>query len=388
MGNEGGGTRTHALQWVGIIVVVRVRDLLWRPLPLVGRVVNVGSDPLSLVVGVVDERRGPLATAGDLLALRVWDGGGLPVTVLVLIPVLWFLCLWVSHFAGHGFVPVGWLGGLGVRNLGGSVLVPVIGLGRLGIRNLHLVHPVGWLGVGGIVNLLWGEEGWLKVLKEGALLLDDVVNEDLVLVVGRDDGGEDVGAKVAGRDPGGVLQMLLLVLNGNGGARAREGEASELGRERRGAGRKARSASRGRGNGTYLSGVLVLVPEDEVHFARISALVGSEHDAVGGLVGEVLGLELGVVGQELEVPARATVALGELDVVLENDGVVPAEGEGPATEDFAHAVTSRLLWQDEGLPFELRHAVVLAVGRRNPSRRREILAREVLEELRVLNRVG
>lgn len=236
MGNEGGGTRTHALQWVGIIVVVRVRDLLWRPLPLVGRVVNVGSDPLSLVVGVVDERRGPLATAGDLLALRVWDGGGLPVTVLVLIPVLWFLCLWVSHFAGHGFVPVGWLGGLGVRNLGGSVLVPVIGLGRLGIRNLHLVHPVGWLGVGGIVNLLWGEEGWLKVLKEGALLLDDVVNEDLVLVVGRDDGGEDVGAKVAGRDPGGVLQMLLLVLNGKGGGARERGRGVRAGKRETGGG--------------------------------------------------------------------------------------------------------------------------------------------------------
>lgn len=56
---------------------------------LVRGIVNVGGGPLALVGRVGDLRPLPLAAAWALRALGVGDLGGLPLTILLLVPVFW-----------------------------------------------------------------------------------------------------------------------------------------------------------------------------------------------------------------------------------------------------------------------------------------------------------
>ena len=64
------------------------------------------------------------------------------------------------------------------------------------------------------------------------------------------------------------------------------------------------------------SGDGVLVTEDEVDFICCAALVGTEHDCVGSLVGEFLGLDaLGRLSEEFEVSASAFETILEFGFV-------------------------------------------------------------------------
>mmetsp|Transcript_64184 Transcript_64184/g.126840 ORF Transcript_64184/g.126840 Transcript_64184/m.126840 type:complete len:228 (+) Transcript_64184:197-880(+) len=95
------------------LLVVLVGDLRGLPLALVVGVGNLGRDPLTLEIWVVDQR-------------------GLPLAIVLIVPVLR-------------------LGGVGVGDLSGNVIIAV---GLLGLRVVHLglVNPVGGLGVSRVVN--------------------------------------------------------------------------------------------------------------------------------------------------------------------------------------------------------------------------------------------
>ena len=68
--------------------VIRVGDLARSPFALVLGVVDHGRVPLALVSGVGLEGTLPFTTARCLVALRVTNGGGNPITVLLVIPLL------------------------------------------------------------------------------------------------------------------------------------------------------------------------------------------------------------------------------------------------------------------------------------------------------------
>ena len=71
-----------------------------------------------------------------------------------------------------------------------------------------------------------------------------------------------------------------------------------------------------------LASLGVLVAEDEVDLVGGAALVGTEHDDVGRSVGELLGVEGLVVLEELHVGTTALEAGLELDLVLDDEGVI------------------------------------------------------------------
>merc|ERR1740123_515844 len=99
-----------------LLIVLGVLDFGVDPGTLVVRVINLLGFPLSLVLGVVDH-------------------GGLPLSVHLIVPVLW-------------------LGGVGVGDVLG--LLPVLGLGVLGVINLGRVNPVGRLALLGVLDHLDG----------------------------------------------------------------------------------------------------------------------------------------------------------------------------------------------------------------------------------------
>ena len=127
---------------LGVLDVVGVGDL--------------GVDPLADVLGVLDLLGGPGA-----LVVGVVDHGGLPLSVELLVPVL-----------GHL--------GVGVDNGLGNVVVP-LGLLVLGVVNVLLVHPVGRLGLGGVLDHLGREDVPPVLNRPGLLLL--AVDKDPVRVV-------------------------------------------------------------------------------------------------------------------------------------------------------------------------------------------------------------
>ena len=63
---------------------------------LVLGVVDEGGGPLALVVGVGLHGAGPVAATGALRALGVGHARRLPLTILLLIPVLWLRCLCIG----------------------------------------------------------------------------------------------------------------------------------------------------------------------------------------------------------------------------------------------------------------------------------------------------
>jgi hypothetical protein len=53
----------------------------------------------------------------------------------------------------------------------------------------------------------------------------------------------------------------------------------------------------------------VLLPEDKVKLGIRAALVGSEHDGIGGLVVEVSQVHVGLVAQQFDVAASTILTL-------------------------------------------------------------------------------
>ena len=260
---------THGLKVGGglVLKVFGVLDLAGSPDALVGRVVDLGSGPLALVVGVLLHGLGPRAAARGVVALGVGNGGGEPVTILLVIPVLGLLSLGIGDGEGLIDEPVLGLGSLVVHDLVGRVLVPVLRLGGLGIGDTGLVDPGIGLGVLGVVDLLGGVDGGGEVLEEGAGLDLLAVLLDGIRVVGVDDESVQLGG-LNDASGGRGAEVLLLVL-------------ARLG---------------------------VLVVEDEVNLVGVAALIRAEHDHVGGGVGELVLVEGLGLPEELQVGTTALEA--------------------------------------------------------------------------------
>lgn len=258
-----------------VLKVVGVLDLAGSPDALVGRVVNVRSSPLALVVGVLLHGLLPGTATRGVGTLGVGDHGGDPVTVLLVIPVLGLLGLGVGDGERLIDEPVLRLSSLLIDNLERSVLIPVLGLLGIGVSDAGLVNPGIGLGVLGVVNLLRRVDRGQEVLEQAAsldllvVLLDDVcvvgVNNERVQLSGLDDASS-----------GRAGQVLLLVL-----------------------------ASLG-----------VLVVEDEMNLVGVSALVGAEHDDVRGGVGELILVESLVLAEKLEVSTTALEAVCYLRLAI------------------------------------------------------------------------
>ena len=240
---------THGLK-IGrslVFEVVRVLDLSWGPGSLVRGVIDHGGRPFTLELWVLHHGLSPRATTGDLGALGVGDSWGNPVTILLIVPVLWLLSLGIGNGGGLVLEPVLGLGGLLVHNFVGGVLIPVLRLLSIRVGNASLINPVFGLRIGRIVNLLGGVDGGLEVSKETArldlfaVLLDNIgvvrVDNERVEFRGLDDLGSGRGD-----------QVLLLVL-----------------------------ASLG-----------ILMVENEVDLVSVATLVRAKHDDVWRGVGELL----------------------------------------------------------------------------------------------------
>ncbi|KAI6761764.1 hypothetical protein HG531_002317 [Fusarium graminearum] len=249
-----------------VLEVVGVLDLAGSPGALVGRVLDVRSGPLALVVRVALHGLGPGATARGIGTLGVGNSRCNPVTIFLIIPVIGLLSLGVRNGNGLLLEPVLRLGSLLVNDLEGGFLIPVLGLLGLRVRDTGLVNPVLGLLIIGVVNLGGGVDGRGEVLQEAASLDFLVVLLNGIGVVGVDDqsvklcGLSDLGRR-------GRLQVLLLILAGLG----------------------------------------VLMVENEVNLVGVATLVRTEHDHVGGCVGELLLVKSLVVAKELH-----------LDLVLNN----------------------------------------------------------------------
>mmetsp|Transcript_68402 Transcript_68402/g.216393 ORF Transcript_68402/g.216393 Transcript_68402/m.216393 type:complete len:374 (+) Transcript_68402:71-1192(+) len=164
--------------------VVGVLDLARPPNALVRGVVYLHGVPLALVRRVANLWGFPLPAAN--LAHRVLDDGGLPLPVLVLVPVLGYLGRGVGDFGGLVLPPAGGHGCLGIGDHHGCVLVPVLRLGRRGVVHLGLVDPVGRLGVRRVVDLLWRVHRRLHGGQEAAGGLHLAVDRDFKGVVRAD----------------------------------------------------------------------------------------------------------------------------------------------------------------------------------------------------------
>ena len=82
-----------------VLEVVGVGDLARSPGTLVVGVVNEGSGPLALELGVGLGRSDPFATARSLLALGVGNGGGDPVSIFLIVPLFGLLCVRVRDLS-------------------------------------------------------------------------------------------------------------------------------------------------------------------------------------------------------------------------------------------------------------------------------------------------
>lgn len=203
----------HRLEvgWGLVLEIGWVVNLPWLPNTLIGWVVDHWGAPLALVGWVLLHWWLPWATAGSLLTLGVRDHRWDPVTILLIIPVLWLLCLWVRNHGRLVVKPVGWLGSILVDHLVWRILIPVLWLGGLWVLNLGLLNPVGRLLVFWVIDLLWWLDRWGEVLKEAAVTERLAVDLDLEGLIWLDDESVERAA-LADASRWWVLQVLLLVL--------------------------------------------------------------------------------------------------------------------------------------------------------------------------------
>lgn len=96
-----------------------------------------------------------------------------------------------------------------------------------------------------------------------------------------------------------------------------------------------------------LASLRVLVTEDEVNLVGGAALVRAEHDDVGRGVGELFGVEGLVVLEELHVGTTTLEASLELDLILDDEGVILV---GDSLGEFGgDGVVGSLVLQDQTL---------------------------------------
>jgi len=212
LGNDGTyGSQGLKVGWGLVFKKLRVGNLAWCPDALVGRVVDIRSGPLALVCWVALHRGFPLAATCRFVALGVWNLGGDPISILLVIPILGLLGLWVGNHGGLVNQPVFGLLGLLVHNLVWRILVPVLWLSGLGIGNTGIVDPALWLLVFGIVNLLVRVDRGGEFFEKAAGSLLHSVNVDGEGVIGVDNESVE-GRGLGDAGHGRVVQVLLLVL--------------------------------------------------------------------------------------------------------------------------------------------------------------------------------
>lgn len=180
----------HGLKVGGSLVleVVGVGNLLRLPDALVGRIVYVLRTPLALVFRVLLHGWFPFAAARSFLAFGVgysrWD----PVTVFLIIPILWLLSLWVGNHCGLVVQPVIGLGGFLINNLVRGVLIPVLWLCSLRVCDTGFVNPTVRLAILGVIDFLLRVDGGREVFQKATslhLFTIDVDGECLIGVNGQ-----------------------------------------------------------------------------------------------------------------------------------------------------------------------------------------------------------
>jgi hypothetical protein len=271
--SDGKNRYTHSTQglevgWCLVFEVLGVGNLARCPDALVGWVVDEWCGPLALVGIVLLHWRFPFAAARGFRALGVRDGRGDPITIFLVIPILWLLSLWVWDGGWLINEPVLWLSSLLIDNLIWRILVPVLWLRGLRISDTGLVNPGLWLLVLSIVNFLFRVDGRSEVLVEAAIALLLTINADGVGLVGEDSELVESGG-LGNAGHWWVVEVLLLIFTSLG----------------------------------------VLVSENEMNLVGSTALVGTEHDNVGRSIGELIPMELLILLEELEVGTTALEAL-------------------------------------------------------------------------------
>ena len=272
----------HGLEvrWRLVFEEIRVGNLAWRPHALVGRVIDHLRCPFAFVVWVLLHRLLPRPTAGHLITLGVRNHGWDPVAVLLVIPVFGLLGFGVRNHGWFILEPIGGFLGFLVDDLVGSIFIPVIWLRSVWVRNASLVDPVVRLAVFGIIDLLLRVDGWVEVFEKRASFADFAIDADFVFLIRvNNEGVESCSLSDTGTRRG--FEVLLLILAGLG----------------------------------------VLVAEDKVDFVRRAALVRPEHDDIRARVGELVGLKLLVVLEELHIGATALQAALKLDLILNDKSI-------------------------------------------------------------------
>ena len=154
-----GGHKRVERFWVGFLgKVLRVGDLFRLPFSNVVRVVDHGVFPLTLVVRIGYHWTLPFATTRGGCACGILDLRGLPLAVLLFVPIFRHLRGGVGHKLRRVHKPPFGHLRVHVQNFFGGIFVPVVRFGRFRVFNLGLVDPVIGLRVGRIVDLFRGHK--------------------------------------------------------------------------------------------------------------------------------------------------------------------------------------------------------------------------------------
>lgn len=207
------GSHGLKVRWCLVLEVIRVCNLLRLPNTFVRRVIDVLRAPFALICRVLLHWGLPFSAARGFLTFGVRYARCDPVTVFLIIPILWLLGLWVRNPGWFVIKPVLRFCGFLIDDLVGSILIPVFWLSSLRIWNTSFINPVLRFGVFGIINLLLRINRRGEVLKETAslhLLAVDLDSEGLVRF-------HDKSVKRGGLQDtchGSAFEVLLLIFAG------------------------------------------------------------------------------------------------------------------------------------------------------------------------------
>jgi len=193
-----------------VLKVVGIGDLAWSPWSLVIWVVNVRSSPFALVVGVFLVWSLPRTASRSLFTLGVGDLGRNPVTILLIIPILWLLSFWVRNCESFVLKPVIRFLSFLVWELIWLILIPIFWFSGRWVWNTGKLNPIFGLGVLGIINLLVWVFSRAEVLEKAAILGGLIIDHDFKGIVRLHNEGVK-GGELIDLGLGRSLEMLLLV---------------------------------------------------------------------------------------------------------------------------------------------------------------------------------
>ncbi len=119
--------------------------------------------PRSAILGVLDQRRRPLAAPADTDTLGVANHGRQPLPVGGIVPIGWFDCCGVGK--GGRFVrqPIGRRHAVRVGNELRDGFVPPVGFGHLGVGDGRAIVPRGGFGIGRVDDFGIEIDGWIEI---------------------------------------------------------------------------------------------------------------------------------------------------------------------------------------------------------------------------------